>query len=421
MEVVRRGSSRGVLARGLGRSYGDSAQNAGGEVLLMEHMASTHSFDPDTGILDVDAGASVDSIITEFLPRGWFVPVSPGTRAVTVGGAIAADVHGKNHHAVGSFGMHVRSLDLVAGDGTVRTLSPESTPDQFWATVGGMGLTGVIIRARVTLQKVPSSSLLVETQRCDGLDELMARQVELDQQHRYVVAWIDCLTKGPRLGRGVITAGDFAAVSALPAERAADPLAYEPGRKVPTPPFVPSGLLNRFSVAAFNEAWFRKAPRSKTDEIQSMATFFHPLDGVQGWNRLYGPAGFVQYQFVVPESGAEVVRTAIERLSAIGAASFLGVLKRFGDASPAPLSFPMPGWTLALDIPTGVVGLADTLDDLDELVAQAGGRIYLAKDSRLRPRWLPAMYPRLAEWRAVRDDMDPHGVFVSDQFRRLQP
>jgi decaprenylphospho-beta-D-ribofuranose 2-oxidase len=362
---------------------------------------------------------SIDALITRLLPIGWFIPVTPGTRSVTVGGAIAADVHGKNHHVEGSFGSHVVSLDLLAADGSVRTLDPVGTPQEFWATVGGMGLTGVVLRARVVMKPVPSAYISVETQRGTELDDLMARQVELEERYPYSVAWIDCLSKGARLGRGVITAGRFAEVDELMPAQVIAPLGYSPSQPVSAPRISPSGMLNRWSVSAFNEAWYRKAPASRSGEIQSMSTFFHPLDGVTGWNRLYGRQGFVQYQFVVPESGSDVVRLAVERLSAIGAASFLAVLKRFGPGDAAPLSFPMAGWTLALDIPTGVVGLGEVLDDLDEAVAQAGGRVYLAKDARLRAALVPYMYPRLDEWRGVRDRMDPHHVFRSDQARRL--
>ncbi len=412
-------TQRGVIARGLGRSYGDSAQNAGGLVFDMTHYNAIDSFDSVAGVVDVQAGISIDELITHFLPLGWFVPVTPGTRSVTVGGAIAADIHGKNHHVAGSFGNHVRSMDVLFADGQVRTLSPTQTPDQFWATVGGMGLTGVILRARIALTAVESAHINVETVRANNLDELMSRQVELEETYPYCVAWIDCLSKGDRLGRGVITAGRFAQISELDGKRASDPLAYEPAKPIAAPSFAPSGLLNRWSVAAFNEAWFRKAPKHRVDEIQSMATFFHPLDGVAGWNALYGRAGFVQYQFVVPESSSDVVRVAIEKLSAIGAASFLAVLKRFGAGNPAPMSFPMPGWTLALDIPTGVDGLAAVLDELDQLVANAGGRVYLAKDARMQPHLLPTMYPRIGEWNATRDAMDPQHRFASDQARRL--
>jgi decaprenylphospho-beta-D-ribofuranose 2-oxidase len=417
--AVAHPSDRGVIARGLGRSYGDAAQASGGLVLDMTAFDRVLSFDPATGEIEVEAGVSLDTLIRRFLPLGWFVPVTPGTRSVTVGGAIAADIHGKNHHSAGTFGSHVRSLDLLLADGSVRTLSPTTEAAAFWATVGGMGLTGVILRARFALKPVPSAHISVDTRRARDLDDLMQLQVEFDATHPYSVAWIDCLTRGASMGRGVLTAGRFAEVDELPSVAAHDPWRIPTGPTVTAPRAVPSGLLNRWSVAAFNELWFRKAPRSRDGEIQTTGTFFHPLDGVTGWNTMYGRHGFLQYQFVVPDERADVVRTAIERLADIRAASFLAVLKRFGAANPAPLSFPMPGWTLALDIPTQVDGLAATLDALDELVAEAGGRVYLAKDSRTDADLLKQMYPRLPEWASVRDDLDPHRTFRSDLSRRL--
>jgi decaprenylphospho-beta-D-ribofuranose 2-oxidase len=282
-----------------------------------------------------------------------------------------------------------------------------------------MGLTGVILRAAIALTPVPSSYVSVGTRRADDLDALMAVQVEMDADHPYSVAWIDCLSNGANLGRGVLTVGRFAAIDELPPSQALEPHAIPGEPLIGAPRYVPNGLLNRWTVAAFNEVWFRKAPKTRDAEIQSMSRFFHPLDGVGGWNRMYGSQGFLQYQFVVPDSRPDVVRLTIEQLSAIGAASFLAVLKRFGPHNPGPLSFPMAGWTLALDIPAAVDGLARTLDRLDESIAEAGGRIYLAKDSRMRPELLSAMYPRLFEWQAVRSTLDPNHTFQSDLARRL--
>jgi len=417
--IVSSNPVRGVIARGLGRSYGDAAQNGGGSTLDMTTFDRVLDFDPASGIVEVEAGVSLNTLIQRFLPLGWFIPVSPGTRAVTVGGAIAADVHGKNHHRVGSFGEHIRSLDLLTGDGRLLHLTPEATPAEFWATVGGMGLTGAVMRATIALTAVPSSFVSVGTRRAEDLDALMALQVEMDAEHPYSVAWIDCLSKGARLGRGVLTVGRFAELDELLPSQALDPHTIPGEPLIEAPRYLPNGLLNRWTVAAFNEMWFRKAPRSRDAEIQSMSRFFHPLDGIGGWNRMYGSNGFLQYQFVVPDARADVVRLAIEELSSIGAASFLAVLKRFGPHNPAPLSFPIAGWTLALDIPAGVDGLAPTLDRLDEAVAAAGGRIYLAKDSRMRPELLAAMYPLLTEWQDVRSALDPNGTFQSDLARRL--
>jgi len=417
-EVLQGRSQRGVLARGLARSYGDAAQNAGGHVLDMTAADRVLAADLATGEIDVEAGISLDRLMTLFVPMGFFVPVTAGTRYVTVGGAIAADIHGKNHHRVGSFSQHVRWLDLFTADGQVRRVGPEADPELFWATAGGMGLTGVILRARVQMKPIESSRILVDTDRTPDLDSLMTLLTETDHLYDYSVAWIDCVAKGARMGRSVLTRGRFARRDELPPKKQADPLRYAASVKLSAPNVFPPGLLNLATVAAFNELWYRKSPKKKRDQLQSIPTFFHPLDGVGAWNRIYGPRGFVQYQFTVPFGQEEAMREALVRISSSGAASFLAVLKRFGDGNPGMLSYPSPGWTLALDIPV-VKGLATLLDGLDELVVGAGGRIYLAKDSRVRPELFEQMYPQLETFRAVRARVDPDGVFTSDLARRL--
>ncbi|MFC4470482.1 FAD-binding protein [Streptomyces xiangluensis] len=415
--AVRACGARGGIARGLGRAYGDAAQNAGGAVLDMTGLDRVHAIDADGGTVLCDAGVSLHRLMQALLALGWFVPVTPGTRYVTVGGAIGADIHGKNHHVSGSFTRHVLALELLTADGEIRTVS-RGTP-LFDATAGGMGLTGVVLAATLRLRRVETSLMSVDTERAKDLDDLMARLTATDHRYRYSVAWIDLLARGTSLGRSVLTRGDHAPVDALPTRARRDPLAYRPVRFPAAPSFVPEGLLGRTTVGLFNELWYRKAPRARAGELQTISAFFHPLDGVPHWNRLYGRGGFVQYQFVVGHGQEGALRRIVSRISRRRCPSFLAVLKRFGEGDPGWLSFPMPGWTLALDLPANLPGLGAFLDELDEEVAAAGGRVYLAKDARLRPELLAAMYPRLDEFRALRAELDPAGVFTSDLSRRL--
>ena len=412
--------ARGLIARGLGRSYNDAAQNEGGLVIATTRMNRITGFDPDAGLVTCEAGVSLEQLMIAALPAGWFVPVSPGTRQVTVGGAIAADVHGKNHHVTGSFARHVPWLDLLLPDGRECRVTPESDPALFWATAGGMGLTGIILRAAVRLTKVETSRLRVDTVRTGDLDQTMACLCDADDRYGYSVAWSDCLAKGARLGRSVVTCGDFAALSDLsPADRR-DPLAFRPAARLSAPAVFPRGLVNRYTVALANQAWYRKAPRRREGEIQTIGAFFHPLDGIRNWNRVYGPAGFRQYQFVVPFGQEHMVRRALERVAAARAPSFVTVLKRFGPGDEGFLSFPLPGWTLALDFPARIPGLSGLLRWLDAEVCAAGGRVYLAKDSRVSAEMLARMYPRLEEFRKLRAELDPGGLLASDLSRRLR-
>ena len=420
-ELIRGAPPKSLIARGLGRSYGDAAQLKDGMVIELAAFDQI-KLDPASGTCTAGAGVSLDQILRVIVPEGFFLPVTPGTRNVTVGGAIAADVHGKNHHVDGSFGNHVQRLLLIDGNGELKELTPSGRgsfdeAEFFWATVGGMGLTGVIVEATFSLIPITSSLISVDTTRYRDLESLMEAMVEADSMYRYSVAWVDSLD--PK-GRGILTCGDHAPAEALPKDKQADPLYYDPKALASAPPFLPGGLLNKLTVRAFNEAWYRKSPKKRVGELQEIAPFFHPLDGVQEWNRIYGPAGFLQYQFAVPNEAAHLVPRTLEVLRNVGAPSFLTVLKRFGSSNPAPMSFPMPGWTLAVDVPASVPGLLRALDQLDEEVAEAGGRLYLAKDSRQSSEMFKKTYSKLKANHHLYSPIEGSGApFYSDIFSRL--
>ncbi|MCW2817275.1 MAG: putative decaprenylphosphoryl-beta-D-ribose oxidase [Marmoricola sp.] len=413
-----REGGRGLLARGQGRSYGDVAQNAGGTVLDMSACDRVHQIDVEDGLVVVDAGVTLDHLLRTLLPLGLTLPVQPGTRHVSVGGALACDVHGKNHHVAGSFARHVLWCDLVTPDGVLRRISPTgSGAELFWATAGGLGLTGVLVRVSLALRHVETSRIVVRTERHRDLGSVMDALEEQDATADYSVAWFDSVATGRSSGRGIVMTGRDARVEDLPSAQRRRPLALPGDREigVPSPPV---SLVTRSTARLFNEAYFRRAPARPTTTVQHGFGFFQPLDGLAGWNRLYGPRGFAQYQLVVPDRSKAAVAEVVRTVAASGHASCLNVLKRFGAASPGLLSFPSPGWTLALDLPVRP-GLSALLDRLDALVVEAGGRVYLAKDSRLPRELLTSMYPRLPEFLQLRSTLDPAGLMTSDMVRRL--
>ena len=416
--LLRGHPARGLIARGLGRSYGDAAQNAGGTVLAPVHgPTSIGRADDGTPLVTAAAGTSLHDLMGELLAHRLFVPVTPGTRYVTLGGAVAADIHGKNHHRDGSIGQQVVSLDLVTPDGELHTVGPDRDPVLFWATIGGMGLTGVVTAVTMRAIPVESAHITVRTERVAGLDALMRTMRAHDEDYRYSVAWIDTLARGRALGRSVLTRGDHATRAELEGAGARDPWRAPGPPRLGVPVTPPGGLVSRPTVRAFNELWFRKAPRDRVG-IESIASFFHPLDLVDSWNRLYGRGGLVQYQFVVPDHAEAALTDALRLLSDAGQPSFLAVLKRFAAGNEGLLSFPMSGWTLALDLPAGR-SLGPLFRTLDRLVVEAGGRLYLAKDSRLTPETFDQMYERADEFRKLRSELDPDGVLRSDLARRL--
>ena len=395
---------RGLIARGKGRSYGDAAQRRDGVVL---DTTGLHGFeiDAEAGVVTAQAGATLAQLLAALQPAGWVLPVVPGTQHVSVGGAIASDIHGKNHGTVGTFGSHVEALGLLTASGEVVELAPED--ELMAATIGGMGLTGVILWAKVRLRRLRSAALSVDTDRAESLDEVLALLDGPGGAHR--VAWLDLLSA--RLVRGVVTRAEQL-IEDRPSERR-PPRTTVPAR-LSIPEQWPGGLLRTPILRAFNELRFRRSPRREVGHVESFGAHMFPLDGLDNWFRLYGATGFVQYQFVVPRGRERALQTLIERLRRSPIPCYLAVLKDFGPENHAPLSFPMMGWTLTLDLPRGAPGLERLLRDFDELVAGAGGRVYLAKDGRLRPDALAAMYPRLGQWRAARDQADPERRWRSD-------
>ncbi len=404
-----------LIARGNGRGYGDCALNAQ-KTVEMRGLDRMLAFDPVAGVLTCEAGVLLAEIIDVFLPRGWFLQVTPGTRFVSVGGAIAADVHGKNHHGNGAFGDWVDSIDLLLEDGRIVRCGPHEEPALFAATCGGMGLTGTILRARLRLLPVETAFIRQETLKADTLEAVMAL-FDASAAWTYSVAWIDCLARGPHLGRSLLYRGEHARRDDLPMELRAAPLPPLPSRTRRVPLDLPGWALNRHSVRAFNTAYFHRG-RPGT-QLVDLATFFYPLDGLLDWNRIYGRSGFVQYQCVLPRAAsADGLRALLEQVSRAGLGSFLAVLKLFGAGSGRPLSFPLEGYTLALDFPANA-GVFNLLLELDRIVADHGGRLYLAKDARMGAGMLRAGYPELAAFQDIRTRWNPTRAFRSLQSQRL--
>lgn len=411
-------TDRPLLARGLGRSYGDAALNAGGHVIDMTGIEGVRTLDLEAGTTTAYGGVSIDTLLKVLLPLGYFLPVTPGTRFVTLGGAIAADIHGKNHHADGSIQDHLLSFTLLKANGESIAVTRESHPRAFAATLGGLGLTGIITEVTLRLLPVETAYMRVDRERAPNIEVAMARLSESEGDYRYSVAWVDCLARGSSLGRSVLMLGNHARREELTPKQQLHPRAASEGLRAAWPPLSPGGLLRKSTLSAFNELYYRKPSSSRTGAIESLYPYFYPLDGVANWNRAYGPRGFVQYQSLVPFGHEATMVRIIESLANRGCPSFLAVLKRMR-AGHGLLSFPAAGWTLALDIPAGVDELAELLDELDDIVVAAGGRVYLAKDARVDPAKLRDMYPELEDWRAIRRELDPESRIASDLGRRL--
>lgn len=395
------GAGNGVLPRGLGRSYGDAAQLSGGLVIDTSGLKELE-LDADGGSVTAQAGVTIGELLGVVLPAGWMLPVVPGTQHVTVGGAIASDIHGKNHGLAQTFGTHVQEISLLRSDGELVDLGPGGDDGLFETTLGGMGLTGIVAAARIKLRPARGAMLSVDTDRVDSLDDALAALSAPGGEYR--VAWLDLL--GSRPGRGVVTR---AALSDAPGD--GSPLVHA---RAAIPRGWPAGVLRPTTVRAFNALKYASAPRRARGRLEGYGRHMFPLDSLDAWPRLYGQQGFLQYQLVVPTGAERVLELVIEQMRQARVPCYLAVLKDFGPANGAPLSFPIEGWTLALDLPRATVALDSMLEGFDDAVAEAGGRVYLSKDARLRPDALSAMYPRLEEWRQARDRADPERVWCSD-------
>ena len=412
---LARASSGMPLSRGLGRSYGDASLLATGDARALGTTLADRilSFDEATGLLRAEAGLCLAELNRLFLPRLWFTPVTPGTKFVTLGGMVASDVHGKNHHVAGTFGRYVQSLLVRTGKGDIIECSRESHADLFLATIGGMGLTGHILEVAVSLEKIPSPWIYAESYRVTGLDELLQCIVESGRTWPMVVSWVDTVKGGVGMGRGQVFVGRWASADEAP------PGLPKPRPLIPMPISLPSGLLNRFTIGIFNELVYQSHYKPKKTGFVSPDKYFYPLDSIAHWNRGYGKRGVTQHQSVIPmESGNGGIRAMIDTLAQAGTASFLTVVKDCGPQGEGILSFPKPGMTLALDLPIRHDTQA-VIDRLNQTVIDLGGRIYLTKDGFTRAEDFRRMEPRLDEFLAIRQKYDPAGNLRSAQSRRL--
>jgi len=402
------------IARGNGRCYGDAS--------LAERTISTLkfdkilSFDTANGIFECQSGLTLDQILTVIVPAGWFLPVTPGTKFITIGGGLASDVHGKNHHVDGSISNHVIEMDVVLASDQVITCSADLHPDLFEATLGGMGLTGVISRVKLRLKKIATSLIRQKQIKAENLQELIGLFEEY-KDYTYSVAWIDCLKKGKHFGRSILMLGEHAAVADLPEHQKANPLKLPKNKQLNFPFSMPSWVLNKFTVKAFNFLYYSKNFKKEINNLVSYEPFFYPLDAVLHWNRLYGKSGFVQYQFVLPLDAREGLIEILHRIADEGLGSFLAVLKVFGKQE-SMISFPKEGYTLALDFPVRT-GLLEFLDELDAIVLKYKGRLYMSKDARMKPEMLVAGYPELEKFKRIVKKYNPDGKIRSVQSDRL--
>lgn len=400
-----------VLPYGLGRSYGDSCLNNGGTLLDTASLNHFIAFDEDTGLLRCEAGVTLADILKLIVPRGWFLPTTPGTKFVTVGGAIANDVHGKNHHRAGTFGRHVTRFELLRSSGERLICSPDENVELFRATIGGLGLTGLILWAELRLRRVAGPYIAKEQIRFRCLDEFFDLSADSDERFEYTMAWVDCLATGPNMGRGRFARGNHTWPKRIPRKAA------EPRSLFTVPVQLPAFALNLVTAKAFNSLYYHAQLSKRSRKTTPYDPFFYPLDAIHEWHRLYGPPGFLQYQFVVPDADRSAIKEILRQISRSGVLSLLAVLKVFGDVpSPGMLSFPRPGVTLALDFPFRGSRTLSLLNRLDEVVLANGGVLYPAKDARMSAETFQACYP---QWREFSQYIDPK--FSSSFWRRVVP
>jgi decaprenylphospho-beta-D-ribofuranose 2-oxidase len=402
------------IPRGNGRCYGDAS--LGSTTISTLNYNRMLSFDDTSGIFECQSGLTLDKILDVIVPKGWFLPVTPGTKFITVGGAVSSDVHGKNHHVDGSFSNHVLDMDVMTSSGTIKRCSPNENTDLFEATCGGMGLTGMITRIRFRLKRIETSYVKQKQIKAQDLEELL-HLFEKYNSYTYSMAWIDCLAKGNQFGRGILIVGEHAKISDLDEKQKQKPLLVHGKKKITFPFNLPWWVLNTLTVKAFNFLYYGKNFKREINNVIPYEPFFYPLDAILHWNRGYGKKGFIQYQFVLPLSAKQGLIEILTRISDKGLGSFLAVLKIFGKQDSL-ISFPSEGYTLALDFPVRN-GLFEFLDELDEIVLRYGGRLYMSKDARMKPEVLFRGYPRLAEFKSIIRKYNPSFKLSSVQSERL--
>lgn len=414
-DILREGEQSSYIARGLGRSYGDTATNGGGGHVIMTRLNRMLSFDAEAGVLECEAGTSLAEIIEALLPRGWFLPTTPGTKFVTVGGAIAHDVHGKNHHSAGTFGNAVESLVLLTPLGKTLTCSRETNADVFWATLGGAGMTGIILSATFKMRPVESAYFLEDTIKTKNIGELLDALERTRDDYPYSVSWVDCMARGASLGRGILMNGNHARRDELPSS-SGDPFRIRKKLEVNVPVDLPNFAFNSLT-SHFGNTVVYTAGKTQKGHLVDWDKYFYPLDAIHNWNRGYGKRGFTQYQFVVPLDQRDGLVTILEKVVREQKCYF-AVLKIMGPQNLGMLSFPFEGFTLTMDMPVHA-GLVPFLHELDDMLLEYSGRVYLAKDATLRRETFELMYPRVSEFKAVRAKLDPEGLLSSNQARRL--